>query len=152
MWTLPQLVSRSEFDGVKDYDNYIARLKKVPTAFSQIRTNMELGMEAGRMPPAVPDGEGLAQAQALADQKPADSPFALPLKKFPKTVSAAEQKRITTELLDAITDRCAAGVQAVRDVHAGAVYSEGPQGAGRLGAAGWRCLLRLPDSAEHDAE
>ena len=44
----------------------------------------------------------VVQAQALADQKPEDSPFALPLKKFPKTMSAAEQKRVTTDVLDAI--------------------------------------------------
>ncbi len=100
----PRLVTDLSFDGVKDYDNYIARLKKVPTAFSQIRTNMELGMEAGRMPPAYLMEKVTAQAQAIADQKPADSPFALPLKSFPKTVSAAEQKRITTDMLAAITD------------------------------------------------
>src|SRR5215831_6395415 len=36
----PRLVTELSFDTVKDYDNYIARLKRVPTAFSQIRTNM----------------------------------------------------------------------------------------------------------------
>ena len=100
----PRLVTQLSFDGAKDYDNYIARLKKIPTAFSQIRTNMELGMEAGRMPPAYLMEKVTVQAQTIADQKPADSPFALPLKNFPKTVSAAEQKRITTELTAAITD------------------------------------------------
>jgi uncharacterized protein (DUF885 family) len=100
----PRLVTQLSFDGVKDYDNYIARLKKVPTAVSQIRTNMELGMEAGRMPPAYLMEKVTAQAQVIADQKPADSPFALPLKSFPKTMSAADQKRITTDLLAAITD------------------------------------------------
>ena len=39
------------------------------------------------------------QAQTIADQKAAESPFALPLKKFPKTIGAAEQKRISTELI-----------------------------------------------------
>jgi uncharacterized protein (DUF885 family) len=39
------------------------------------------------------------QAQTLADQKPEESPFALPLKEFPKSVSAADQKRISGELL-----------------------------------------------------
>ena len=100
---MPRLVGQLSFDGVKDYDNYIARLKKIPMAFSQIRTNMELGMESGRMPPAYLMEKVTVQAQALADQKPEDSPFALPLKKFPTTISAAEQKRITTEVLAAIT-------------------------------------------------
>jgi uncharacterized protein (DUF885 family) len=100
--SLPQLVNQLQFDTVKDYDDYIARLKKIPTAFSQIRTNMEFGMDDGRMPPAYLLEKVVTQTQTLADQKPAESPFALPLKKFPKSVSAAEQKRISGEVLDAI--------------------------------------------------
>jgi uncharacterized protein (DUF885 family) len=99
---LPRLVNDLQFDTVKDYDDYIARLKKVPTAFSQITTNMELGIDEGRVPPQYLLEKVVAQTQALADQKPADSPFALPLKKFPKTVSAADQKRISDELLETI--------------------------------------------------
>jgi uncharacterized protein (DUF885 family) len=99
---LPQLATHLQFDEAKDYDDYIARLKKVPTAFSQIMTNMELGIEDGRVPPQYLMEKVLAQTQTLAQQKPDASPFALPLKKFPATVSAEEQKRITGELLDAI--------------------------------------------------
>ena len=99
---LPRLVNDLQFDTVKDYDDYIARLKKVPTAFSQITTNMELGIDEGRMPPQYLLEKVVVQTQTLADQKPAESPFALPLKKFPKTVSAADQKRISEELLDVI--------------------------------------------------
>jgi uncharacterized protein (DUF885 family) len=100
---LPQLVTHLQFDEVKDYDDYIARLKKVPKAFSQIMTNMELGVDDGRMPPQYLMEKVLAQTQTLAQQKPEASPFALPLKKFPATVSADEQKRISGEVLDAIS-------------------------------------------------
>jgi uncharacterized protein (DUF885 family) len=99
---LPRLVNDLQFDTVKDYDDYIARLKKVPTAFSQITTNMEMGIDEGRMPPQYLLEKVVVQTQTLADQKPAESPFALPLKKFPKTVSTADQKRISEELLDVI--------------------------------------------------
>jgi uncharacterized protein (DUF885 family) len=99
---LPQLIENLTFETVKDYDDYIARMKKVPTAFSQIRVNMEAGMEDGHMPPQYILEKVLAQAQALANQKPAESAFAEPLKKFPKTISATDQKRISTELLDVI--------------------------------------------------
>jgi uncharacterized protein (DUF885 family) len=100
---LARLINQLSFDGVKDYDNYIARLKKMSKAFAQVRTNMELGMEAGRMPPAYLLDKVVMQAQTLADQKPAESPFALPLKKFPTTVSAAEQKRISDVVIAEIT-------------------------------------------------
>ena len=79
--------TRLQFDSVKDYDDYIARLKKVPTAFSQIMTNMQLGVDEGRTPPQYLMEKVLVQTQTLANQKPEESPFALPLKKFPKTVS-----------------------------------------------------------------
>jgi uncharacterized protein (DUF885 family) len=100
---LPQLVTHLQFDDVKDYDDYIARLKKVPKAFSQIMTNMELGIDDGRVPPQYLMEKVLAQTQVLAQQKSEASPFALPLKKFPKTVSSEEQKRISGEMLDAIS-------------------------------------------------
>jgi uncharacterized protein (DUF885 family) len=100
---LPQLVTHLQFDDVKDYDDYIARLKKVPKAFSQIMTNMELGIDDGRVPPQYLMEKVLAQTQVLAQQKSEASPFALPLQKFPKTVSAEEQKRISGEMLDAIS-------------------------------------------------
>jgi uncharacterized protein (DUF885 family) len=100
---LPQLVTHLQFDEVKDYDDYIARLKKVPKAFSQIMTNIELGIDDGRVPPQYLMEKVLVQTQTLAQQKPEASPFALPLKKFPATVSAEEQKRISGEVLDAIS-------------------------------------------------
>ena len=46
---MPRLVSDLSFDSVKDYDDYITRLKKVPTVFSQNMTNMQLGMDERRV-------------------------------------------------------------------------------------------------------
>ncbi|XWK52441.1 DUF885 family protein [Tunturiibacter empetritectus] len=100
---LPQLPDRLQFDSVKDYDDYITRLKKVPNAFSQIMTNMQLGADEGRVQVQYLMEKVLVQTLALANQKPEESPFAQPLKKFPKTVSEAEQKRISSEMLDAIS-------------------------------------------------
>jgi uncharacterized protein (DUF885 family) len=99
---LAQMPSDLPFDSVKDYDDYISRLQKVPKAFSQIMTDMQLGIDDGRMPPEYLLEKVLVQVQTLAGQKPEDSPFALPLKKFSQTVSAADQKRISGELLNTI--------------------------------------------------
>ena len=100
---LAQLPGRLSFESVKDYDDYVARLKQIPRVFSQVRTNMEMGMEEGRMPPAYLIEKVVVQAQTLADQKPEESAFAGPLKKFPAAVNGAEQKRISTETLAAIS-------------------------------------------------
>ena len=100
---LPQLVPQLSFTSVKDYDDYIARLNKVPNAFRQITDNMMAGMEDHRVPPKYLLEKVLVQVNALLAQKPEDSPFARPLKKFPASVPAADQTRIHDEVLAAIT-------------------------------------------------
>jgi uncharacterized protein (DUF885 family) len=100
--SLPDLVGQLSFESIKDYDDYIERLKKVPAQFFQVMTNLQLGVDEGRMPPRESLEKALAQTQGIADQKPAESVFAEPLKKFPKTIPAADQKRITTDLMAAI--------------------------------------------------
>ncbi len=99
---LAQMVDQLPFDTVKDYDDYVARLRKIPTVFSQITANMQLGMAEGRIPPKFLLEKVLVQTQTLANGKASESPFARPLKKFPKVVDPAEQKRIAAAVLDAI--------------------------------------------------
>jgi uncharacterized protein (DUF885 family) len=100
--SLPQLIPRLTFNSVKDYDDYIVRLKNVPLAFQQITDDMSIGMDDHREPPAYLMEKVLAQVNAIANQKPEDGPFAQPLKKFPASVSATQQARIKQELLAAI--------------------------------------------------
>jgi len=99
---IPQLVPRLSFDTVKDYDDWIARLKKVPTAFAQITDDMSVGIEDKRVPPKYLLEKVLTQTNAIASQKPEDSPFALPLRKLPASIPAEEKERIRKETLDAI--------------------------------------------------
>lgn len=99
---LPEMVPQLIFDNAKDYDDYAARLSKVPVAFQQITDNAMSGVEDGRVPPKYLLEKVLVQVNAIANQKPEDTPFALPLKKFPSAISAADQTRIRTEVLAAI--------------------------------------------------
>ena len=99
---LPQLVPQLTFNSEKDYDDYISRLKKVPLAFQQITDNMSIGMDDHREPPAYLMQKVLVQVNSIAQEKPQDSPFALPAQKFPASVSAAAQARIKEELLAVI--------------------------------------------------
>jgi uncharacterized protein (DUF885 family) len=99
---LPQLVEHTSFDTADDYDHYVSRLAKVPIAFSQIMTNLQSGLDDRRTTPQFLMQKALAETQAIAAQKPADSPFALPLKHFPASVSPADRKRISDDVLNAI--------------------------------------------------
>jgi len=100
--TYPQIEAELSFSTVKDYDDWIARLHAIPHAFDQVTTNMSIGMDDHRVPPKYLLQKTLDQVKQLANQKPEDSPFALPLKKFPVSISASEQARIKSEMLDAI--------------------------------------------------
>ena len=100
---IPQTLAQMPFDDVKDYDNYIARLKKVPALFAQVQEAMTLGADEHRTPPTLVMNQVVKQVTTLAAGKAdASSPFLGPIAKFPKSVSAAEQKRITAEATDAV--------------------------------------------------
>jgi len=103
--TYPQLVAELSFKEVKDYDDWITRLRQIPTAFGQVTENMEIGMEDHRVPPKYLLEKALEQVKQLADQKPEDSPLALPLKKFPASIPQADQDRIRAEMLGVIAKK-----------------------------------------------
>ena len=99
---LPQLVPQLSFDTADDYDHYVTRLGKIPAAFAQITDNMMTGIDDNRLPPKFLLEKALVQVNTLAQQKPEDSPFALPLKKFPASISQAQQTEIRQQVLKAI--------------------------------------------------
>jgi uncharacterized protein (DUF885 family) len=99
---LPELVAQLTFNSVTDYDNYIARLKKVPLAFQQISANMSIGMDDHREPPAYLMQKVLGQVNTIANEKPQDSPFAQPVQKFPASIPPTQQSRIKEELFAVI--------------------------------------------------
>ena len=98
-----RLVAELPFKTVKDYDDWIARLHALPEAFTQVMTNMSIGVDDGRVPPKELLEKVDEQVKQLEAQKPEDSPYALPLKNFPASISAADQQRIRTEMLNAIS-------------------------------------------------
>ena len=100
--TYPQVVAQLEFKTVKDYDDWIARLHAIPTAFEQTVQCMSIGIEDHRVPPKFLLEKALDQVKELAHQKPEDSPLAMPLKSFPASIPPGEQARIKQEMLAAI--------------------------------------------------
>jgi uncharacterized protein (DUF885 family) len=100
----PRLVEQLSFTTVKDYDDWIARLHAIPTAFNQVTTNMSLGIQDHRLLPKYLLEKALAQVNELASQKPEDSPLAMPLKKFPAIIPASDQEKVKREMLSAISN------------------------------------------------
>ena len=101
---LPSEVVDWPFATVKDYDDYTTRLKAMPVQIRQATLNLLAGIDDGRVQPAYLMEKVLKQTQELAGATPEKSPFAIPLTKFPATISPADQKRISAAVLAAIRD------------------------------------------------
>ncbi len=101
---LPQLVTSLSFESVKDYDDYVARLRATPHAFAQITEQMRRGMADGLMPPKILLAQVVVQCERLAAQQPDSSPFAVPLGQIPPALAAGDRERIRGTVLGAIRD------------------------------------------------
>ena len=101
---LPQLVPLLPFTNVKDYEDYISRLKQVPRVFTQIQELMAKGMSLKLMPPRILLDKVAPQAEKIVAIKAEDSPFAQPVQKFPAGISEADQKRLREAVLAAVND------------------------------------------------
>ncbi|HET9766237.1 MAG TPA: DUF885 family protein, partial [Thermoanaerobaculia bacterium] len=101
----PQLVSLLPFDTVKDYDDYVTRLRNLPGQIDGTIGFMRQGMVKHLMPPRFLLGKVAAQAKGIATQKAEESPFAMSLAKMPESFSAADKERIRAAVLGAIGDQ-----------------------------------------------
>ncbi len=101
---LPELVTVLSFESVKDYDDYISRLRQFPRAFDETVIQMRKGMAEGLMPPRILLEKVVEQCNGLATKAPEDSPFAQPFAKFPDSIPAADRKRLREQGLAAIRE------------------------------------------------
>ncbi|HEX8920985.1 MAG TPA: DUF885 family protein [Pyrinomonadaceae bacterium] len=101
----PQLAAFLPLTSVKDYEDYISRLRKFPVLLDQTIIQMRKGMAEGLMPPKFLLEKVVTQAEGIGNQPPDKSPFAQPLSKFPKEISEAERKRLSDQMLTIIRDQ-----------------------------------------------
>lgn len=99
---LAGFVSSIPFHNVKEYDDYLARLKAVPKLFDQVTAVARQGLRDQMMPPKYLLEKVVTQIDSIEKPAGMDSVFAEPLKHFPKSVPAADQKRLHDEILAAI--------------------------------------------------
>ncbi len=86
------------FDSVKHYEDYIARLHQIPRVLSQTTEVLRAGMKDKLMPVRFLAEKLPVQCQGIIDS----DPFLLPTKKYPTSISAEDQRRLTQEITDAI--------------------------------------------------
>jgi uncharacterized protein (DUF885 family) len=87
-------------DSVKHYEDYIARLRQIPRVLSQTTEVLRAGMKEKLMPVRFLAEKLPVQCQGIIDA----DPFLIPTKKYPASISAEEQKRLTQQITDAINN------------------------------------------------
>jgi uncharacterized protein (DUF885 family) len=97
----------SPFRNVKDYDDYLSRLHQIPRVLDQAIGHMRDGLRDGLMPPKYLLEKVTSQAQEIAAEPLAKSPFTAPVRKFPDLVSQAERKRLQAAIEKAVQNEVA---------------------------------------------
>lgn len=99
---LAQLVDVTPFNSVKDYEDYLSRLRKFPVVFDQLISVLQQGEKDKLMPPRYLLEKTVEQCRKLADAEGEANPFGRPVAKFPDGVSEADRKRLHDAILAAV--------------------------------------------------
>ena len=99
---VPGLFTLLSFESVKDYEDYISRLKALPLLFDQTVIQLRKGIADQLMPPRFILEKVVDQCTNITSKAPDDSAFTTPFKNFPKSISDADKTRLTNDGLAAI--------------------------------------------------
>jgi len=88
------------FDSVKHYEDYIGRLQQIPRVLNQTTEVLRAGMKDKLMPVRFLLEKLPGQCQGIIDA----DPFLIPTKKYPASISAEDQKRLTQQITDTINN------------------------------------------------
>src|SRR6202161_388569 len=86
------------FDSVKHYEDYVARLHQIPRVLNQTTDVLRAGMKDKLMPVRFLLEKLPVQCEGIIEA----DPFLQPTKKYPSSISAEDQKRLTQQITDAI--------------------------------------------------
>jgi len=97
---LADLTLAVPLDSVKRYEDYIARLHQIPRVLTQTTDVLRAGMKDKLMPVRFLLEKVPAQCQGIIDA----NPFLGATKKYPATIPAEDQKRLTQQITDAVNN------------------------------------------------
>ena len=104
---VPRMIAIMRRDTVKDYENIIARLERVPTLVDQTIALMDRGLAAGITQPQIVMRSVPAQVKAQLVADPLASPLLDAFDQFPAGITAADRERLTARARSAFTERVA---------------------------------------------
>nr|WP_194756050.1 DUF885 domain-containing protein [Aliidiomarina indica] len=107
--------SAQPFKTVRDYDNWAARMRQIPTLTRQIIENMNEGIDADVVQPRVLMERVLGQLNAHLVDDLADSLFMRPIREFPEDMPTTEQERLASLYEELITEVVLPAYQELHD-------------------------------------
>ncbi|MEX2531896.1 MAG: DUF885 domain-containing protein [Gemmatimonadota bacterium] len=99
-----RLTSRTSFDDVEDYEEYLVRLRTAPDYLRQYAELMREGMETGYTRPAAVLGGHQGMIDSYLEVPPEESPLYAPFHEFPSAVPDQERTRLREEGVAAIEE------------------------------------------------
>jgi uncharacterized protein (DUF885 family) len=101
---LANMVGNLSFDTVKDYDDFLARMRLFPSQLDNVAARMRLGMKDHLMPPRFLLTKVADQSERIGKAQLDASPFARPLAKFPDSISQADRERLRQQYASTIAE------------------------------------------------
>lgn len=99
---LAQFVSALPYDSTRHYEDYIARLDKVPGLIDALIAVLKQGEQDKLMPPRFLLEKVVGQCRSIAEPAGEDSVFGMSVKKFADTVPQADRKRLHDAVVAAV--------------------------------------------------
>lgn len=101
---LAQLVQIFPFDSTKQYEDYIARLHRIPLFIGQMMEVMRQGEKDKLMPPRFLLEKTVGQCKSIADPAGEANVFGQPVTHFPDAVPEADRKRLHDAVVAAVDE------------------------------------------------
>lgn len=102
--TADDLADSLRFETVKDYEDWLARLRALPTYIAQTVELMRLGVTEKRLYPKIILRSVPGQIKKQIVEKPEESPFYKPFRKFAAGVPEADRERLARAASTAVAE------------------------------------------------
>ncbi len=99
---LPQLIQIFPFDTTKHYEDYIARLHRIPLFIDQMMEVMRQGEKDKLMPPQFLLEKTVGQCKSIAEPAGEANAFGQPAAHFPDAVPEGDRKRLHDAIIAAV--------------------------------------------------
>jgi len=113
--TVDELAELLRFQTVKDYEDWIARMKALPVYTDQTIALMREGVREKILWPKVVEQRVSAQIEKHIVSRAEDSTFYKPFRQFPDDIPAADRERLALVARDAITESVIPSYKKLKD-------------------------------------